>query len=157
MSQTPTAAAAAIQSDQNQGNASVHASEPKKVDWSALPEDVFKFMESRTASNSAAYLLPILQTIKDSNPHLTLLDVGAGAGSISANFAQLIGPEGHVTAVDVNPVVMTRANIVAEKWGVTNISFQTADAYKLPFEDESFDVVHCHQVCLQYPQRRLDE
>ncbi|KAI1100581.1 S-adenosyl-L-methionine-dependent methyltransferase [Jackrogersella minutella] len=121
-------------------------SQHKKLDWSTLPEDVFKFMEVRTASNSAAYLLPTLEKIKESNPRLTLLDVGAGSGSMSASFAQLVGPEGHVTAVDVNPVVIPRAKIVAEKWGVTNISFETADAYKLPYEDGTFDVVHCHQV-----------
>ncbi|KAI1391668.1 S-adenosyl-L-methionine-dependent methyltransferase [Hypoxylon trugodes] len=102
-------------------------------------------MEIRTAAKSAEYL-PILHAMKESNPRLKLLDVGAGSGSMSASFAQIIGPEGHVTAVDINPVVIPRAKIVAEKWGVTNISFQTADAYKLPFEDATFDVVHCHQV-----------
>jgi hypothetical protein len=46
--------------------------------------------EVRTAENSAAYLLPKLQSIKESNPHLTLLDVGAGSGTISVSFAKLI-------------------------------------------------------------------
>jgi ubiquinone/menaquinone biosynthesis C-methylase UbiE len=122
------------------------SSQHKKIDWSILPEDVFKFMESRTASNCAAYLLPTLKGMKGNNPHLTLLDIGAGSGSISAEFAQLIGPDGHVMAVDVNPGVIPRAKAVAEQWGVSNISFQTADAYKLPFDDGIFDIVHCHQV-----------
>lgn len=117
-----------------------------KVDWSTLPESVFKFMESRTASNCAAYLLATLNGMKEQNPHLTLLDVGAGSGSMSAEFAQLMAPDGYVTAVDLNPGVIPRAKAVAEQWGVSNISFQTADAYKLPFEDGTFDIVHCHQV-----------
>jgi ubiquinone/menaquinone biosynthesis C-methylase UbiE len=131
--------------DQETGNMPA-SSQPKKVDWSTLPENVFKFMESRTATNSAAYLLPTLQAMKENNPKLTLLDVGAGSGSMSAEFAQLVGPEGHVTAVDINPGIMPRAKAVAEQWGVSNISFQTADAYKLPFDDGKFDIVHCHQV-----------
>jgi ubiquinone/menaquinone biosynthesis C-methylase UbiE len=131
--------------DQETGNMPA-SSPPKKVDWSVLPEDVFKFMESRTATNSAAYLLPTLQKMKTNNPKLTLLDVGAGSGSMSAEFAQLVGPDGHVTAVDINPGIIPRAKAVAEQWGVSNISFQTADAYKLPFDDGTFDIVHCHQV-----------
>ncbi|TGJ79926.1 hypothetical protein E0Z10_g8831 [Xylaria hypoxylon] len=86
--------------------------------------------------------------MKGSNRHLTLLDVGAGSGSMSVGFAQLIGPEGHVTAVDVNPDVIQRAKAIAEVQGVTNILFQTSDAYKLPFRGGSFDIVHCHQVLI---------
>ncbi len=102
-------------------------------------------MESRNAENSAAYLLPTLNGIKDENPAVKLLDIGAGPGSIAASFAQIIGPEGHVTAVDFNPAAIDRAKVVAGMWGVTNISFQVANARELPFEDETFDVVHCHQ------------
>ncbi|KIW88574.1 uncharacterized protein Z519_10620 [Cladophialophora bantiana CBS 173.52] len=39
--------------------------------------------ELRTTENSAAHLLPKLQSMKESNPHLTLLDGGAGSGTIS--------------------------------------------------------------------------
>ncbi|KAI1361370.1 S-adenosyl-L-methionine-dependent methyltransferase [Xylaria arbuscula] len=115
-------------------------------DWSILPENVFKFMESRTASNSAMFLLPTIKQMREHNPRLRLLDVGAGVGSMSIEFAQIIGLEGHVTAVDVNPVVIPRGQALAEKHGVTNISFETAGGHKLPYEDETFDIVHCHQV-----------
>ncbi|KAI1329973.1 S-adenosyl-L-methionine-dependent methyltransferase [Xylariaceae sp. FL0255] len=120
----------------------------KKLDWSGAPENVFEFMEARTASNSAAFLLPTLREIHARNPKLKVLDVGAGSGSMTAGFAQVITPDGHVTGVDINPKALSRTSIVAERWGITskNISFQTADGYKLPFEDGTFDVVHCHQV-----------
>src|ERR1700761_3050964 len=101
--------------------------------------------EVRTAENSAAYLLPKLQSMKESNPHLTLLDVGAGSGTISVSFAKLI-PDGHVTGVDVNPNILPRARAVAEMAGVQNIEFQQGSVYKLPFDDETFDVTFCHQV-----------
>ena len=73
--------------------------------------------ELRTAENSAAHLLPKLQSMKASNPHLTLLDVGAGSGTISVSFAKLL-PDGHVTGVDVNPNILPRARAVAEMAGV---------------------------------------
>lgn len=103
--------------------------------------------ELRTAENSAAHLLPKLQSMKASNPHLTLLDVGAGSGTISVCFAKLI-PDGHVTGVDLNPNILPRARAVAEMAGVKNIEFQQGNVYKLPFADETFDVTFCHQVLI---------
>lgn len=101
--------------------------------------------ELRNATNSAAYLLARLQSVREGNPHLSLLDVGAGSGSISVAFAKAI-PDGRVTATDVNKDILPRAQAIAESAGVANIDFQQADVYKLPFADATFDITHCHQV-----------
>jgi ubiquinone/menaquinone biosynthesis C-methylase UbiE len=101
--------------------------------------------ETRTAQNSAAYLLPKLQSIKEINPNLTILDVGTGPGTISITLAKLI-PDGHVTATDVKREILSRARVIADQEGVKNIEFQEADVFKLPFADGTFDVTHCHQV-----------
>jgi ubiquinone/menaquinone biosynthesis C-methylase UbiE len=92
--------------------------------------------------------------MKEANPRLKLLDVGAGSGTISVSFAQLI-PDGHVTGIDVNPAIVARARTVAETAGVKNIEFHEGDVYKLPFADETFDVAFCHQV-LVHIGRPLD-
>ncbi|KAI9708184.1 MAG: hypothetical protein M1820_004138 [Bogoriella megaspora] len=101
--------------------------------------------ELRSAENSAAYLLPKLQKMRESNTELAILDVGAGSGTISATLAKLV-PDGKVTATDLNKDILQRAQAVAGAAGVTNIEFKEADAYKLPFADGSFDITHCHQV-----------
>ena len=101
--------------------------------------------EARDAENSAAYLLPKLHSMKERNPKLAVLDVGAGSGSISVALAKII-PDGHVTATDLNKEILPRAQAIAEMAGVKNIEFQQADAYKLPFADGTFDVTHIHQV-----------
>ncbi|EOO01188.1 putative coq5 family methyltransferase protein [Phaeoacremonium minimum UCRPA7] len=103
--------------------------------------------EVRTAENSAAFLLPKLQSMKESNPHLKLLDVGAGSGTISVSFSKLI-PDGHVIGVDVNANILPRAQAVAEEAGVQNIEFQQGSIYSLPFPDETFDLTFCHQVLI---------
>lgn len=103
--------------------------------------------EVRTAENSAAYLLPKLQSIKESNPNLKLLDVGAGSGTISVSFAKLI-PDGHVTGIDLNPNILPRARAVAEMAGVKNIEFQQGSVFELPFADETFEITVCHQVLI---------
>ena len=114
--------------------------------------------ELRTAQNSASYLLPMLRSMRDKNADLRLLDVGAGSGTISVTLAKEM-PQGHVTATDLNKNILERAQTIATAHGVTNISFQQADAYQLPFPDASFDVTHCHQVLahLQQPWNVLRE
>ncbi|KAK3643064.1 hypothetical protein LTR56_010438 [Elasticomyces elasticus] len=104
-----------------------------------------KHHEWRTAENSAAYLLPILQTTVKANPDLKLLDVGAGSGTISASLAKYI-PCGAVTATDISDDILERAGEHAKEQGVTNITFQSANIYKLPFEDNTFDIVHASMV-----------
>ncbi|KAI1609009.1 S-adenosyl-L-methionine-dependent methyltransferase [Exophiala viscosa] len=101
--------------------------------------------EARSVENSAAYLIPKLEAAKEKKPNLTMLDVGAGSGSISVGFAKAI-PEGRVIAVDLNEGILPRARLLAEEAGVTNIELRQADVFKLPFEDASFDITHCHQV-----------
>ncbi|KAK4142679.1 S-adenosyl-L-methionine-dependent methyltransferase [Dichotomopilus funicola] len=104
-----------------------------------------KHHEWRTAENSAAHLLPHLDTLARTKPNLKLLDVGAGSGTISAGLAAHI-PHGTVLATDISDDILTRAAAHATSLGITNISFQRASLPNLPFPDGTFDVVHAHQV-----------
>ena len=106
----------------------------------------------RTAANSAGHLIPHI------TPDMAILDVGCGPGSITVDLARLV-PQGHVTGVEyvADPLEHARALALAE--GVTNVSFQTGDIHSLDFPDNTFDVVHAHQV-LQHiadPVRALSE
>jgi len=93
----------------------------------------------RGAADSAGFLLPHIK------PTFTILDVGCGPGTITADLAALV-PQGHVTGVDAVASVLTQAWETASSRGVTNIDFQHVDANALPFADNAFDVVFCHQV-----------
>ncbi|WP_431041478.1 class I SAM-dependent methyltransferase [Streptomyces sp. P1-3] len=115
-------------------------------------ESVLRSHSWRTAANSAAYLLPELE------PHMRVLDIGCGPGTITADLAELV-PQGHVTAVDAAPGVLDRARAVADERGLANVDFAVADIHDLDSPDDSFDVVHAHQV-LQHvgdPVRALRE
>jgi ubiquinone/menaquinone biosynthesis C-methylase UbiE len=93
----------------------------------------------RGATDSAGFLLSHIQ------PHFKILDVGCGPGTISADLAALV-PEGHLTGVDAVEAVLDQARKTTASRGITNITFQHADANALPFDDNTFDVAFNHQV-----------
>ncbi|GGR98725.1 hypothetical protein GCM10010252_41780 [Streptomyces aureoverticillatus] len=115
-------------------------------------ESVLRSHTWRTAANSAAYLLGSLR------PHWRILDVGCGPGTITADLAALV-PDGHVTGVDRAPGILDRARATAAERGLDNVTFAVDDVHALAHPDDSFDVVHAHQV-LQHvgdPVRALRE
>jgi arsenite methyltransferase len=70
-----------------------------------------------------------------------VLDLGSGAGTDSLIAAQMVGENGHVTGVDMTPEMLGKARSAAAEMGVTNVEFVEGEAERLPFADESFDVV----------------
>ncbi|WP_037576321.1 class I SAM-dependent methyltransferase [Phaeacidiphilus oryzae] len=125
-------------------------------------ESVLRSHRWRTVENSAGYLLPHLR------PGQALLDVGCGPGTITAGLAKAVaagtGPAtggGRLTAVDTAGDVLAAARSelaaqgVAAEDGATDggdggdggaVRLEVADVHALPYPDDSFDVVHAHQV-----------
>src|ERR687883_1164650 len=70
-----------------------------------------------------------------------VLDLGCGAGTDSLVAAQMVGPAGRVTGIDMTPEMLAKARAAAGELTATNVDFVEAEAERLPFADESFDVV----------------
>ena len=70
-----------------------------------------------------------------------VLDLGSGAGTDSLIAAQMVGERGNVTGIDLTPSMLTKARASAAAMGLSNVEFVEAEAERLPFADESFDVV----------------
>lgn len=100
-------------------------------------ESVLRSHSSRDIANSAEYL----------RPHLAegarLLDVGAGPGSITVDFAAHVA---HVTATEIDETALSLSRDLAASRGLDNIDFSVEDVHALSFGDDSFDIVHAHQV-----------
>lgn len=102
-------------------------------------ESVLRSHRSRTAANSAAYLLPHLKEGQ------RLLDVGSGPGTITADLAEIVGPATTMAleATD-EAIALTRAEL--DRRGLSAAQTAVGDVHALALDDDSFDVVHAHQV-----------
>jgi len=74
-------------------------------------------------------------------PGERVLDLGCGAGTDSLVAAQMVGPEGSVTGIDMTPEMLAKARSAAGELGAANVEFVEAEAERLPFPDAGFDVV----------------
>ena len=103
-------------------------------------ESVLRSHSWRTAENSAGYLLPHLR------PGDRLLDVGCGPATITIDLARIVSP-GDVVGLDPSADVLQTARDNAQAAGAPDtLVFETGNAYRLPYDDGAFDVVHAHQV-----------
>lgn len=71
-------------------------------------------------------------------PHVTALDVAAGAGHLARAVAARVR---QVVALDLTPEMLLAGKRAAEAAGVANMLFERGDAAALPYLDESFDLV----------------
>lgn len=101
-------------------------------------ESVLRSHRWRTAENSCGYLLERLR------PGLRVLDVGAGPGTITADLAELVAP-GRVTALEAteDALALSRTELARRE---IDADYVVGDVQALDLPDDTFDVVHAHQV-----------
>lgn len=100
-------------------------------------DSVLRSHRWRTAENSAGYLLPKLRQ------GMAVLDIGCGPGTITIDLVRVVA-HGPVVGIDRSADVIEAA--FATENLPDNLTFAVGDVYSLDAEDNSFDVVHAHQV-----------
>ena len=74
-------------------------------------------------------------------PGERVADLGCGAGTDTLVAAQMVGRDGHVTGIDMTPEMLAKARSAAAAMGATNVELVEGEIERLPFADESLDVV----------------
>jgi len=67
-----------------------------------------------------------------------VLEAGCGVGAQTIMLAKN-SPDALITSIDISEDSIKQAKSLVEKIGFSNVEFQVADLFDLPFEDESFD------------------
>jgi SAM-dependent methyltransferase len=84
----------------------------------------------------------------------TILDVGCGGGNTSCLIVKEVGAS--VVGIDISDVMISKAQQRAERLGISDrVEFRTADAYDIPFNDNSFDVVLVESVLVPLPGDKM--
>ena len=81
-----------------------------------------------------------------------VLEIAAGTGAVTRELARALPETTAIVATDLNPPMLDHAAAVGT---VRPVQWRQADAQKLPFEDESFDVVACQFGVMFFPDKAL--
>jgi len=133
-------------------------SENKKPDWSEgcwrdMLIDQRKFMWRQDTLEKLANWLELKQG-------MTAVDVGCGLGNLGYTYWPYFGKGGKYFGVDKSSELIGDATLLAKEWAIGGeAEFMTADAYKLPFDDDFADWVMCQTLLihLEKPRAALSE
>jgi ubiquinone/menaquinone biosynthesis C-methylase UbiE len=81
-----------------------------------------------------------------------VLDIACGTGIAARSVAPLVGNQGKVTALDINPTMLKVAQAQPIPEGAS-IEWREVSALSLPFPDAAYDIVLCHQGLQFFPDK----
>ncbi len=130
----------------------------KYVRVSLSPQGLFKFPTGRAGLEALNYDPNVVHSLPEDavasycgvgNPFTlgpihqgeAVLDIGCGAGVDAMVAAMMVGPAGRAAGVEMVPEMLARAKENHQMTDLKNVTFVEGSAEKLPFPDESFEIV----------------
>jgi ubiquinone/menaquinone biosynthesis C-methylase UbiE len=86
-------------------------------------------------------------------PGQRVLEIGPGPGRLLIPAAERVLPDGEAVGIDIQPGMINRLKVRAEKAGVTNLSTILGDAAQPHVPEASFDVVFLCTALGEIPDR----
>jgi SAM-dependent methyltransferase len=84
------------------------------------------------------YMRPLLERV-GVQPGERVLELGPGPGTFTVEAAKLVGPNGRIEAVDIQPGMIGKVRTRVREMGLSNVVTHVAGAYDLPLADASVD------------------
>jgi len=81
-------------------------------------------------------------------PGMKAADLGCGIGATTRMLAELVGPSGHVTGIDLSAAQLEQARDLCRAADITNAIFVEASATATGLPRNSFDLVYCRFLLL---------
>jgi ubiquinone/menaquinone biosynthesis C-methylase UbiE len=129
-----------------------------QVDQTVNPAFFTQFMDKSHTLQSASIYRQRMFDLLDVRSGATLLDVGCGAGNDVQDLAKLVGPSGRIVGIDSSATMIQQARTRTAEAHLP-VEFLQGDAYRLPFEENTFDGCQSSRVLkhLDEPDRVLGE
>jgi protein-L-isoaspartate(D-aspartate) O-methyltransferase len=89
--------------------------------------------------SSSDHIIATLLDQLDVQPGMTVFEIGTGSGYSTALLANLVGPGGYVTSIDIDPVLVDRADSLLARQGVTSTTVLAGDGARDVPTDTRFD------------------
>lgn len=121
------------------------------LDAKALSRDRFGKYAAEyvtSATHASGEDLQRLVELADPQPGWIALDVATGGGHTAIALAPLVS---RMVALDLTPEMLEAASAHADERGVAGIEFVEGDAERMPFEDDTFDLVTCRIAAHHFP------
>lgn len=114
----------------------------RQAEISGFLDSQFSFPVVREAAERTLALL-------DLGPGQSVLDVGCGNGAFLALLGRVIRPHGQAVGLDYSSAFVDEARARINVEGLDDCATVVeGDAYKLPFDDNSFDAARCERVLM---------
>lgn len=84
-------------------------------------------------------------------PGWNVLDMGCGPRGTLELLSERVGPAGHVTGLDFNPVHVAQARELVEQRGLANVDVVEGDARRTELPAGSFDLIHARLLLVTIP------
>lgn len=84
-------------------------------------------------------------------PGMKVADFGCGPGMVTRMIAEIVGPTGSVTGVDISAAQLHEAIEISARQGFTNITYVEASACDSGLPKASFDLAYCRFLLLHLP------
>ena len=110
-------------------------------EWTRAAAGWQKWFETLEAEDAGRAVTRVLLEQADARPGDDVLDVGSGYGEPGLSAATAVGPDGHVTCLDISGDMLAFAEARARAAGLSNVSFVEADIDGLELAPASLDVV----------------
>jgi ubiquinone/menaquinone biosynthesis C-methylase UbiE len=110
-------------------------------EWTAAAAGWQKWLQTLEAEDAGAAVTRVLLQQAHLQPGDVVLDVGSGYGEPGLSAATAVGPDGHVTCLDISGDMLAFAETRARGAGLSNVSFVEADIEALELAPASLDVV----------------
>lgn len=122
---------------------SAHANEPLPIG----------FAQTISQPHTVAFMLELLRA----GPGQKVLDIGSGSGWTTALLAKIVGPKGHVWAVEIIPALYEVGKANLAKFNFSNLALLNSSGYEGYAPGAPFDRILVSAVAEEVPEKLLSQ